>query len=806
MNGQRRALVVAIDRYLHPMLRKLAAPTADAAALARVLGEPDLGGFDVEVLTDADSYQVTQAVEGLLSDSGPSDLVLLHFSCHGIKDDSGELFLAATNTVPNRLVSTAVDAGLVNRLIQRSRAQRVVLLLDCCYGGAFERGVVARATGDVDVGAQFSQSSPGGGRGRVVITASSAMEYAFEGTTLTDSSGPTPSLFTGALVEGITSGEADRDQDGQVGLHELYDYVHDKVRARTPNQTPSKWEFGVQGDLFIAKNPRRKILPAPLPDELLEMVAHPTASVRLAAVQDLDQLAGGPNLRLAAGARLALQGLRGDDSRRVSAAATNALERTALRITPTHVDLGEVPIGSRPRVEIRIDGGPLAVASSIDLTHQHFQARFDGSVLTIAADTSKAGPLDGTVTLSGPAGDATVGVTGTVVGTDIASQAARSGSDLPEPAPQPEDLPDSRHDLSRARLEEAAREQPHAPGAAEGSAWSQNPRVWLLAVAASLAVILGVIVFSVISARNEPNNASGSLNLPRSASPLGDAVLLWAGSNQNDGSDIWQLDTSSKGSTMLVNGAPFAIEPAISPDRETIAYIQLDQNIGTVHLAAADGSSDRDLFPPGNLPCPSIGRMAWSPDGTMLTVACFGEDGSRQGLRIVGVDGREIARLQTDSYAGGPSWSSRGVIAYWDNPDLPQSGDTVGGHLFLISVGSGQDQSITTSKPQQLTSDSLDAQPAWSPDGTELAFQRRSKTSGLDIWLLKMEGGTLEQLTNNPGNEVDPAWSPDGLHIVYTNTNNASKDSNLWIMDVNGDNNQMLHARTGNDANVSWYR
>jgi hypothetical protein len=55
MNGRRRALVVAIDRYVHPMLRKLAAPTTDAAALARVPGEPDLGGFDVEVLTDADS-------------------------------------------------------------------------------------------------------------------------------------------------------------------------------------------------------------------------------------------------------------------------------------------------------------------------------------------------------------------------------------------------------------------------------------------------------------------------------------------------------------------------------------------------------------------------------------------------------------------------------------------------------------------------------------------------------------------------------------------------------------------------------
>ena len=76
----------------------------------------------------------------MLTERQPADLVLLHFSCHGLKDDAGELYLAATNTVPNRLASTAVDSVLVNRLMRRSRARRVVLLLDCCYGGAFERG------------------------------------------------------------------------------------------------------------------------------------------------------------------------------------------------------------------------------------------------------------------------------------------------------------------------------------------------------------------------------------------------------------------------------------------------------------------------------------------------------------------------------------------------------------------------------------------------------------------------------------------------------------------------------------------
>jgi len=48
-------------------------------------------------------------------------------------------------------------------------------------------------------------------------------------------------VFTSALVEGLATGDADRDRDGLVALDELYDYIYDKVRTATPNQTPGKW-------------------------------------------------------------------------------------------------------------------------------------------------------------------------------------------------------------------------------------------------------------------------------------------------------------------------------------------------------------------------------------------------------------------------------------------------------------------------------------------------------------------------------------------------------------------------------------
>jgi hypothetical protein len=329
----RSALIVASYDYENPGLRRLRAPARDADALAGVLRHPDIGGFEVRTILNEPEYVISEAVEEFFADRTPDDLLLLYFSCHGVKDDDGQLYFAASNTKPSRLGATAVAAEFVNRCMSRSRSRRVVLLLDCCYAGAFERGMVARAGTGMDIQERF------GGRGRAVITASSAMEYAFEGDELADSHDLKPSVFTSALVEGLETGEADRDEDGNVGLDELYEYVYGKVRQVTPSQTPGKWTFGVEGDLYIARRNRPVTKPAPLPPELQQAIDHPLPSVRLAAVHELEGFLSAKHAGLALAARLALEGLARDDSRAVSAAAEGVLARSALE-SPVKLEAG----------------------------------------------------------------------------------------------------------------------------------------------------------------------------------------------------------------------------------------------------------------------------------------------------------------------------------------------------------------------------------------------------------------------------------------------------------------------------------
>ncbi|GIH96839.1 caspase domain-containing protein [Planobispora siamensis] len=354
---RRLALIVANDEFRDPGLRRLRAPALDAEALARVLGDENIGEFDVRTMLNEPAAVVNEAVEDFFADRHPGDVLLLHFSGHGVKDDNGELYFATPDTKLNRLGATAVSAEFVNRRMSRSRCRRIVLLLDCCYAGAFARGALPRAGADIHVEEQF------GGRGRVVITASNALEYAFDGPDLADAQEPpSPSVFTKALVEGLETGEADRDQDGYVGVHELYDFVYDRVRAVTPKQTPGKWTFDLEGDLIIARRGRPVERPAPLPTELQEAVDHPIARIRASAVDELERLRRSRHAGLALAARLALEELAHDDSRYVSAAAARVLGLSAEPLTPSSASspAPSPAVTSPPAPPSEVDDAPAA--------------------------------------------------------------------------------------------------------------------------------------------------------------------------------------------------------------------------------------------------------------------------------------------------------------------------------------------------------------------------------------------------------------------------------------------------------------
>ena len=318
--GPRLALVVATNTYTDPGLRQLRAPARDADDLTQVLADPGIGGFAVTTMIDQSAHQIRLAVEDFLDGRGTGDLLLVYLSSHGLLDARRRLYFAATDTRKDRLGSTGVEAAWILDQLEHCRARRQVLILDSCFSGAFAHG--AKGAADLGLRDRFL----GQGRGRVVLTASTATEYSFEGDP-TDAAIPGGSVFTAALVQGLRTGAADTDHDGHVSVDDAYAYVFDQVQAAGAAQTPQRWLYGAEGKILLARSPAGPVItPAPLPESLRAGLDSPHPGIRIGAVTELgDWLTGGDPAR-AATARRHLREVADTDIPRVAAAARALLD------------------------------------------------------------------------------------------------------------------------------------------------------------------------------------------------------------------------------------------------------------------------------------------------------------------------------------------------------------------------------------------------------------------------------------------------------------------------------------------------
>ncbi|PSB29247.1 caspase family protein [Stenomitos frigidus] len=245
------ALLIGVSEFADTALANLPAALRDINAVQAVLNDAERGGFDeVRLLENPDRTQMEDAIDALFRDRQKDDLVLLYFSGHGIKDDTGKFSLATRITEKHRLRTTAVAASFVHDVMSNSKSRRQVVILDCCFSGAFATGMMAKDDSAVDVKAQL------GGEGRAVLTASSAVEYAFA------QADEELSVYTRFLVEGIRTGAADTDNDGQITVDELHHYAQRKVQEAAPAMKPEIY-VGREGyTIQLAK--------APLGDPTLE--------------------------------------------------------------------------------------------------------------------------------------------------------------------------------------------------------------------------------------------------------------------------------------------------------------------------------------------------------------------------------------------------------------------------------------------------------------------------------------------------------------------------------------------------------
>jgi len=235
------ALLIGVSHYEAGLPPLPAAPN-DVEAMRRVLQDPNIGGFDeVQPLIDPDPLTMQIAIGKLLRGCQREDLALLFFSGHGITNDDGRLYLTTRITDEAAFKETSVPASFVHDVMNDSRCKRQVVILDCCYSGAFAAGWQPKSGGAVDIKREL------GGEGRAILTSSTALQKSFEH----EGSG----IYTRFLVEGLETGAADTDGTGTISILELHDYAKEKVQAAKPAMKPEIYSHKEGFNIILTRSP-----------------------------------------------------------------------------------------------------------------------------------------------------------------------------------------------------------------------------------------------------------------------------------------------------------------------------------------------------------------------------------------------------------------------------------------------------------------------------------------------------------------------------------------------------------------------
>jgi Tol biopolymer transport system component len=103
------------------------------------------------------------------------------------------------------------------------------------------------------------------------------------------------------------------------------------------------------------------------------------------------------------------------------------------------------------------------------------------------------------------------------------------------------------------------------------------------------------------------------------------------------------------------------------------------------------------------------------------------------------------------------------------------------------------------------------AAPAWSPDGKRLAFvSGQQNTREWDVWVINSDGSEARRVTDLSGYEYDPSFSPDGKQIVFSSTSPGGPGRaliyQLFIINLDGTRLCQIPTTGRNETSPDWSR
>jgi eukaryotic-like serine/threonine-protein kinase len=209
------------------------------------------------------------------------------------------------------------------------------------------------------------------------------------------------------------------------------------------------------------------------------------------------------------------------------------------------------------------------------------------------------------------------------------------------------------------------------------------------------------------------------------------------------------------------------LEPSISPDGRSFAYVVYGDRGADIFLRRVDGRNPINLT---KNPDEFDVHPAFSPDGERIAFASTRGGG---GIFIMGATGESVRRISDTGF--NPSWSPDGKrIAYSSDSFFEPTSRNGFGAIWIIDLASGE-------RRQLLEESIFDAvQPQWSPGGSRLAFWGIDDGGRREIFTVAVDDprAVALRVPTEEGINWNPIWSPDGRFLYYASDRNGTM--NLW--------------------------
>ena len=180
MSQKRYAFFIGANGPKNARLSSLQFAQRDAERLATALKVSPCAFTKAEWITATNRGGTLTRLKTFTDQCEPSDLLLVHFSGHGLYDE--QLYLICNETDITNLVASAIEVDAVKQILGRCQARHKLLVLDCCYAGGAFAGTF-RGEQDIEgmLSKELKMSGPQlEGSANVILSACSRLERARE--------------------------------------------------------------------------------------------------------------------------------------------------------------------------------------------------------------------------------------------------------------------------------------------------------------------------------------------------------------------------------------------------------------------------------------------------------------------------------------------------------------------------------------------------------------------------------------------------------------------------------------------------